>query len=330
MNELAAVQVADAVLRLHDSSHDWLLGVAERFGEAFPNTRGIIAQEYETRADGGAVRLFTDIQRGALALPLSQVGLAALSSDQCQLVYGQGAQCVTASEVFDDRLPASLAEEWGAVGVRDVVGLFTCGPQGRGVAVAAALEEPLRVAPFSRLRWAQVAQQMQLASRLHRRLARWPLQSGSYARFTADHKCIDAGGAADESGVRSHLRELVEALSRARKESARGDSGAVFSLWERLARGQWLLLDQFDGEHERHIVAIPCSTSSSLRELSPQQDAIARAAGRGLSNKEIAAELDLSERAVDNQLRRALQKLGLQNRTSLVRLWSALERAGHV
>jgi DNA-binding CsgD family transcriptional regulator len=328
VNELSAVNVAEAALRLQHSSEAWLVEVAERFGAAWEHTRGIIAQEYQGTAEGG-VQLLIDLQQGALSGSMSEAGLAALSQSQCDQVYGQGTHCMSASEVFPGGLPAPLAAQWGAMGVADVVGIFAREGDDRGMGVAAALAEPVRLLPRARARWMQVGQQLRLAARLQRDLRQRPLHETAHARFTPQGECLDARGTASQRSVRAYLRELVEALSRARDEATADDCSRVFSLWGALSRGEWILVDQFDGEHERHIIAAPCPNASPLRGLSAQQEAVARAAGRGLSNKEIAAELGLLERSVDNQLRRALVKLGLENRTALVRLWSSLERAGH-
>lgn len=48
--------------------------------------------------------------------------------------------------------------------------------------------------------------------------------------------------------------------------------------------------------------------------LTPQQDAIMRLVARGLVNKEIAAELGIEQRTVQNHLYLAYQKIGATNR----------------
>ena len=102
-------------------------------------------------------------------------------------------------------------------------------------------------------------------------------------------------------------------------------SGAV--VWNNLVTGRWVLVDQFDSEGQRHVVAAPGKDGELAKPLSDQQEQVARAAGQGLTSREIAKQLDLSERAVDGQLARALRKLGLPSRIALVRLWSALDRS---
>lgn len=65
----------------------------------------------------------------------------------------------------------------------------------------------------------------------------------------------------------------------------------------------------------------------SLGPLSPREGQIARLLAQGLTNREVAARLVLSERTVEQHVRSILHKLGLHNRTSVV-AWLASRPAG--
>ena len=58
--------------------------------------------------------------------------------------------------------------------------------------------------------------------------------------------------------------------------------------------------------------------SSALRDLAPRELEVARLAGRGASNKEIAEELGISVRTVETYLYRIFFKLGVESRAELV------------
>ena len=64
----------------------------------------------------------------------------------------------------------------------------------------------------------------------------------------------------------------------------------------------------------------PATSNAMLEELSPQELQVARAAGRGLNNLEIAAALFLSRKTVEAHLTRAYRKLAVRSRTELTRL----------
>jgi DNA-binding CsgD family transcriptional regulator len=59
---------------------------------------------------------------------------------------------------------------------------------------------------------------------------------------------------------------------------------------------------------------------SRLRQLTPQEVQVARFVGRGLSTREVAAQLFLSPRTIDFHLRNVFTKLGISSRSELASL----------
>ncbi len=57
---------------------------------------------------------------------------------------------------------------------------------------------------------------------------------------------------------------------------------------------------------------------SGIRQLSTRERKLVRALARGLSNRQIAEELKLSEQTVKNQLTGVYQKIGIRSRLQLV------------
>ena len=57
--------------------------------------------------------------------------------------------------------------------------------------------------------------------------------------------------------------------------------------------------------------------TTALRELAPRELEVARLAGRGVSNREIADELGISVRTVETYLYRVFYKLGVDSRAEL-------------
>jgi DNA-binding NarL/FixJ family response regulator len=58
-------------------------------------------------------------------------------------------------------------------------------------------------------------------------------------------------------------------------------------------------------------------------DLSPRQQQLARLIREGLSNKEVAARLNLSEQTVKNHVHRMLRKVGATDRVSMAELYSS-------
>jgi DNA-binding CsgD family transcriptional regulator len=59
---------------------------------------------------------------------------------------------------------------------------------------------------------------------------------------------------------------------------------------------------------------------NGLQELSPQELQVARIAGRGQNNAEVAAALFMSRKTVEAHLTRVYRKLGIRSRTELARI----------
>lgn len=72
-----------------------------------------------------------------------------------------------------------------------------------------------------------------------------------------------------------------------------------------------------------HITAAQRSSSP----LTPRETEVAGLVTRGLSNRDIATKLVLSERTVESHIRNILTKLGLHSRTEIA-TWTLREHAG--
>jgi DNA-binding NarL/FixJ family response regulator len=85
-----------------------------------------------------------------------------------------------------------------------------------------------------------------------------------------------------------------------------------------------------DRAGQRIVVVAPCVSEAPARALTAVENRIARRAGQAMTNRVIAAEMKLSQTAVENHLSRALRKLGLRDRVALARLYTQLEADGRV
>jgi DNA-binding CsgD family transcriptional regulator len=89
--------------------------------------------------------------------------------------------------------------------------------------------------------------------------------------------------------------------------------------WRRWSDAEQTYLDQFVLEFLSPVMAEARSRQADRCLLTPAENAVVRLAARGLSYKEIAAELRKSPNTVDNQLRRIRERLGVRNQVELVR-----------
>lgn len=142
------------------------------------------------------------------------------------------------------------------------------------------------------------------------------------AWLTPDGRLVDALGEA--VAQRERLREVVRQVDRARASARDDDDG--FALWPALVEGRWSLLDRFDADGRRFVVAR--RNPPDLRAhvgLEGTEARVARLVGMGQSSKYVAYTLGLSEATVSRLLDTAMLKLRVRTRADLVRLmrdWS--------
>ena len=124
------------------------------------------------------------------------------------------------------------------------------------------------------------------------------------------------GGAA---AARGQLRDAVRTLERARAGMRRRDPDGAVESWKAMVRAKWTLVEQFDSDGARYIVARvneACAAGPEL--LAPRERQVLGFAALGHSNKLIAYELGLAPSTVRVLLARAGARLGVSSRTALV------------
>ena len=98
----------------------------------------------------------------------------------------------------------------------------------------------------------------------------------------------------------------------------REDPAAAVDLWRGLVAGRWSLVDHFDTDGRRYLVARRNDPRAlDPRALSDRERQVARFVALGHANKLIAYELGISEASVATHVRRAAAKLGVDGRVQL-------------
>lgn len=135
-------------------------------------------------------------------------------------------------------------------------------------------------------------------------------------------KLQHAEGCASNSHTRESLRRAVRALERARGPLRHRDADAALTLWRALVEGRWSLVDHFDSDGRRFVMARvnPWPMPAHVR-LSEREICVSELVVRGYSNKLIAYELGLSAATVATHLSRAFAKLGVRTRLELLALF---------
>jgi DNA-binding CsgD family transcriptional regulator len=134
-------------------------------------------------------------------------------------------------------------------------------------------------------------------------------------RFVVSEATGDARGAE----AATTIREAARLVDKARGPLRNQDPEEALRLWEGLVRGRWTLLDWFDTDGRRFVLAKPNAPRIvDPRGLSQIEAQVATYASYGESSKMIGYRLGLSSSYVSRLLRDAMRKLGVKTQPQLV------------
>ena len=132
--------------------------------------------------------------------------------------------------------------------------------------------------------------------------------------------------------MRDELRRATRNFDHVRTRKMRSEVELATRRWRPLVAARWSLLDDFDSDGRRFVVAVenatPCRAIRT--ELSERERQVMTQAHLGRSDKEIAYELGLSTSTIRVLLHRAVRKLGATTRREALARFDALvtRRAG--
>ncbi len=199
---------------------------------------------------------------------------------------GEGgvARCLITSEV-DPRRKLNYRDRLAQSGIHDGINILSMDLDRRGLLLSLGIPAGPTIAPEKRTDLVRAATHIQSALRLRARLAAESLdapaaddglESGD-AVLTAEGKLLHAEGDATLANARRALQTAVRDMTHARI-ALRGDAHRALGMWKGLVAAQWTLIDRFESNGERYVVA---------RENTPQLNGLValtpdRALCRGL------------------------------------------------
>lgn len=238
------------------------------------------------------------------------------------LTYRTGTVIATASELVFPRLPDmhKMFKNLLKSRMRDLLVINCQSMAGSGASIGVLLKETLKATDQEKRRWPQIAAHLGAAMRLRNIAAALSLENSTIeAVLESDGDVYDARAPAKDRDARATLRAIVRRIEHSRTREGREDVDEALANWEGLVRGRWSLVDYFDSDQRRFIVAIKNDPAyPHPRGLTPRERQVAEYVGLGSSSKEIAYTLGLSESAITNCTARVQDKLGMASRTELI------------
>lgn len=328
-----AIDLIEAAYDLHQSDAAWLAQLVKTAEPILDRGLGLFGFAFVRPGSGGG---------GGDAL-LRYMHTRRLPADFPERL--EAARAVITPELLDAATPPGCAGTWtqlldgypevaleflDKIGYADLLGILAVDPNGVGVHMSAPLPEPTRLSTRSQERWQMLGAHIASAYRLRRAL----LETGSATKSGSTglphdaeavfdvngFRVIDSVGPAREPSAASVLREASRAVDRARGKLRQDNPPEALETWKALVSGRWSMVDWFDTDGRRFVLAIPNPPEvRDPRGLTEQERQVVTYVLLGETNKLIAYRLGLSTPRVSGLLKSASHKLGVKSRTQLVR-----------
>lgn len=234
----------------------------------------------------------------------------------------------TWTEVLADH-PGESRSILELMGYPDILGILATDPNGFGIHIAAPLREARRLTPRRRERWRMLAAHITRAHRLRRALTagragrgaspKTPLPLDAAAVFALPAFRMVGSASPEAHCAAEVLRDAARGVDRAREEMRTREPERAFEMWTSLVSGRWSMVDWFDTDGRRYVLAISNPPEApDPRGLTEQEAQVAAYVMLGETNKLIAYRLGLSKARISGLLSSAMRKLGVKSKTALV------------
>jgi DNA-binding CsgD family transcriptional regulator len=214
-------------------------------------------------------------------------------------------------------------------GVADALSVHAMDAEGRFlVVIGASLRKMASPTSADNASWGRIASHVAAASRLRNRLLVQPTEADGEAVVTPSGAIEHAEGEAIGRTARDVLREAVLLREKALAGGTKSDPDGALRMWRGLVEGRWSLVDRFERDGGRYIVAHANDINApGPRVLSAQERTVVAMAAQGQPLKLVAYDLGLSAAAVSAALRTGMAKVGASSRAELTRIFATLH--GH-
>jgi DNA-binding CsgD family transcriptional regulator len=314
------VAILEAAYSVDRDEAAWLASVLEVVGPGLDRGHGASAFLYDA-SDVSRMRVWSYLGGPTGRGPAIAQAITASTPERLHWTF-RTQSCAVASEGpgWDDQPASQLFRQWG---VEDILFVNGLDPTGIGCFLTARMPARAPPTPAVRQKWSRVAVHLAAAYRLQRRLSE--LREEPDAVLDPGGRVLHAEPGASGNAAREALRHLARAIDRARGGLRRRDPDEALFLWKRLAEARWSLVDQFESDGRRFLVARRNDVRLPRpRVLTDRERQVAAQAALGLTNKHIAYALGLSTGTVSTHLSAAMRKLDLRSRADLTRCLGGL------
>ena len=327
-----AIDLIEAAYDLGKSDSDWFSDLVDAAARLLDHGSGVFAFSYaHPPLDGGGadIGLHSPELRSLPAEFLERFAEArSLIPPECFHAITPAGYAGTWTEASKD-YPEVSARFLEAFGYPELFAIFATDPNGVGVFIGAPLPAKEKLTPKAQERWQMLGAHITSAFRL--RQAAKQAREGSEVDSTGlprdaeavidvdGFRMVDFVGRANETNCAEVLREAARSVDRARSELRKDSPERALETWSALVSGRWSMVDWFDTDGRRFVLAMPNAPECrDPRGLTEQECQVVNYILQGDTNKLIGYRLGLSHARVSGLLRSAMHKLGVKTRAALV------------
>jgi len=318
------ISVVEAAYALEGDVESWGMRILEALAPLWP-AASILAGCIFRRV-GDEVEIERILAGSAAAEPVIRGILGAAGARlPASLVFGGGAEFASLCQQVPDRADdvektfRSLSRDRFA----DGCGGIAHSGDGRAIALGAALRERGQADPVTCARWQRVASHLGAGLRLVSALRAEPPE----AVLDPDGRVRHAEAPALAATAREQLRAAVRKVDSARTRASRSNADAALASWQGLVAGRWSLVDHFESDGRRFVVARRNDPAvPDPRGLSRSEAQIAQLLALGHSQKQIAYTLGMSPSSVSRRIQSGARKLRVRSRAELAAVFASVAR----
>jgi len=313
------VGIVEAAYAIEREPHDWLANIHDVIAPVIDAGLGTCAYIYD--ASAGAPRLLDTVLRDA-PLDLETVKAIAAGASAAYVDRSwRSRPAAHASEIpgYDDE--PVVTSVFAPAGIADMLVINAYDPSGFGVYFGAFCPRRGKLSEPRRATYDRVAAHVAAGFRLRRRVAL------SEAVLTPRGQIVHAEKSAKLSTAREALATAVRAIDRARGKLRHTDPDAAVGRWRTLVTGRWSLVDHFERDGKRYLIARANEPQTpSLEALTPRERQVLALAAIGHPPKLIAYDLGIASSTVRVLIARAATKLRTRGMAATIRKFLALTR----
>ncbi|WP_394842184.1 LuxR C-terminal-related transcriptional regulator [Pendulispora brunnea] len=321
------LDVVEAAYRLEVTDREWLEGLASACLPVLDEGFGISVFEFHYKM--GAPPTILQAMRAGMPEELEKmypVMLSRMDPELRQRPFLLG-PCTTGSHMMGLRSGFKnnelMQRGLQKFGIYDTIWITAAEPSGWGCGLHAGRPRISWPSRSTIERWTRVAAHLSAAARLRRRWAAKAPASQKLdtaeAVFSPQGHVHHAQGAASSAQSIEQLRRSVLDVETARRSRHEGDAAMGLRTWKGLVEGRWSLLDHFENDGTRYIVAKENAPSPpEIGALTLRERQILGYAALGHENKVIAYDLGIAHATVKVLMARAASKLRVRSRAEVI------------